>query len=40
MVKMFRLTEYIEWAHDHGVLEPVARFLRGLTEEDWFHLGD
>lgn len=40
MLKMLRLTEHIEWAADHGALASVARFLRGLTEEDWFHLGD
>ena len=40
MLKMLRLTEHLEWAADHGALESVARFLRGLTEEDWFHLGD
>ena len=40
MLKMLRLAEHIEWADKHGTLESVARFLRGLSEEDWFHLGD
>jgi hypothetical protein len=40
MLKMLRLTEHIEWAAKHGALESVALYLRGLGEEDWFHLGD
>ena len=40
MLKMLRLTEHIEWAEEHGALEPVAHFLRELREEDWFHVGD
>lgn len=40
MLKMLRLAEHVEWAASHGALESVARFLRGLREEDWFHLGD
>jgi hypothetical protein len=38
--KMLRLAEHIEWAADHDALESVAVFLRGLSEEDWFHRGD
>lgn len=40
MQKMLRLAEHIEWAAKHGALESVASFLRGLCEEDWFHIGD
>jgi hypothetical protein len=40
MFKMLRLTEHIEWAAQHGALEPVARFLRELREEDWLHIGE
>lgn len=40
MLKMLRLAEHIEWAAQHGVLESAARFLRGLSEEDWFHIGE
>lgn len=40
MFKMLRLAEHIEWAAEHGALESVADFLRGLREEDWFHRGD
>ena len=38
--KMIRVAEHIEWAADHGALEPVAAFLRGLREDEWFHKGD
>ena len=40
MLKMLRLTEHIEWAADHGALELIAAFLRGLNEDEWLHLGD
>jgi hypothetical protein len=40
MQKMLRLAEHIEWAAEHGALGSVAVYLRGLSEEDWFHLGD
>ena len=38
--KMLRLAEHIEWAEKHGCLDDVASYLRGLYEEDWFHVGD
>ncbi len=40
MLKMLRLAEHIEWAGNHGALESVARFLRELREDDWFHRGE
>jgi hypothetical protein len=40
MLKMLRLAEHIEWAAKNGALDSVARFLRELREEDWFHIGD
>ncbi len=40
LLKMLRLEEHIKWAAQHGALAPVARFLRGLFEDEWFHLGD
>ncbi len=40
MLKMLRLAEHIQWAAKHGALEPVARFLRELPEEDWHHSDD
>ncbi len=40
LLKMLRLAEHIEWAAEHGGLEAVARFLRALSEDEWFHIGD
>ena len=40
ILKMLRLAEHIEWATQHGALELVARFLHGLREENWFHVGE
>lgn len=40
MSKMLRLAEHIEWADKHGSLEAIGKFLRGLREDDWFHIGD
>ena len=40
MLKTLRLVEHIEWAAEHGALESVATFLRGLREDEWFHRGD
>jgi hypothetical protein len=38
--KAERLAEHINYARDHGVLGDVDRFLRGLTEGEWAHLGE
>lgn len=40
MMKMLRLVEHIEWAAKHNALELIAGFLRTLSEDEWFHLGD
>jgi hypothetical protein len=40
MLKMLRLREHVEWAAEHGALDSVAGYLRGLREDDWFHRGD
>ena len=40
MLKMVRLAEHIEWAAKHGALEGIGKFLRSLTEDQWFHLGE
>ena len=40
LLKMIRVAEHIEWAAEHGALETVAAFLRGLPEGEWFHKGD
>ena len=38
--KMLRLADHIAWAQDHGVLDKVSPFLRGLPENEWHHLND
>jgi len=38
--KMERLAEHIRYANAHGVLGEVDRFLRGLPEAEWAHLGE
>src|SRR5581483_4653767 len=38
MLKMRRLAEHIQWAAQHGSLKDVGKFLRGLREEDWYHI--
>ena len=40
MLKMLRVAEHIGWAAEHGELETVVTFLRGLREDEWFHSGD
>ena len=40
ILKMISLAEHIQWAAEHGALERVAAFLRGLREDEWIHLGD
>jgi hypothetical protein len=40
MSKMLRLAEHIEWADKHGSLETIGKFVRGLREDEWFHIGD
>jgi hypothetical protein len=38
MLKMLRLAEHIEWAAKHESLEAIAKFLRELREQDWYHI--
>ena len=40
LLKMARVQEHINWASDHNALKTVSVFLRGLSEDDWFHLGE
>lgn len=40
MLKMLRLQEHIRWADEHGVLQEISIFIRGLSESNWFHIGD
>ena len=35
--KMLRLREHILWADERGSIDEVDAYLRGLTEEQWFH---
>lgn len=38
--KLLRFREQLEWARDHGVLDKVGQYLRGLSEEQWCHYGE
>lgn len=38
--KLERVREHISYAAGHGVLEEVDRFLRGLAETEWAHVGE
>lgn len=38
--KKLRLNDHIAWAEDHGVLDRISAFLRGLPETEWHHLND
>ncbi|WP_152682752.1 hypothetical protein [Caenimonas sp. SL110] len=38
--KRMCLREHLEWAAQHGRLDAVLSFMRGLPETDWFHMGD
>ena len=36
--KMMRLKQHIEYAADKDMLDPVEKFIRGLTREEWHTL--
>ena len=36
--KMLRLQEHIRYAAEHGVLDEVDKFLRALSNDQWFTL--
>ena len=40
MYKTIRLREHIQWAGEHGALEEVYAFLKGLPELAWHHFDD
>jgi len=40
LMKMMLLDEHIRYADAHDALADIDRYLRGLPEEDWAHLGD
>jgi len=35
--KMIRLRDHIVWADERGSIDEVDTYLRGLSEEQWFH---
>ena len=35
-----RLVTHIRWADEFGGIDSVDHFLRGLTEDKWFHQGE
>jgi len=38
--KRLRFREHIEWAEQHGKLEPLARFTEAMAESDWLHMDE
>ena len=40
LMKIIRLSEHIDWAAKHDALKPIARYLRALKEDEWFHFGN
>jgi len=36
--KILRVQEQIDYAAAHGLLDEVEAFLRGLREDEWYHL--
>jgi len=38
--KEMRFREHIEWAEANGNLEQIADYMRGLSEDQWYHTDD
>ncbi len=38
--KRLLFRDYVDWAERHGRLRDVARFMEGLAETDWLHMGE
>jgi hypothetical protein len=38
--KRTRLRSQVDWAAEHGALEPMFTFFRALPEDQWHHMGD
>lgn len=38
--KQLRFKEHIRWACQHGQAEQIEKYLRTLSEKDWFHFGE
>ena len=40
LLKVMRFREHLDWADKHGALDVIDTYLRGLTEDQWFHGDD
>jgi hypothetical protein len=40
LAKMLRVDEHIKWAEQYDALPEISSFVRGLSEDQWHHLGD
>jgi len=38
--KQMRFKEHIKWAEDNKQLEEISKYLRSLSEDDWYHFGE
>ena len=38
--KQLRFKEHVQWAHEHGQLDTIGRYLHSLSEEEWIHFGE
>ena len=38
--KQLRFKEHVQWAHDHGKIAEIGRYLRSLPEKGWYHFGE
>jgi hypothetical protein len=39
LVKRIRVRDQVEWAAQHGLLEPLLQFFTALPENQWVHIG-
>jgi hypothetical protein len=37
---MLRLEEQIRWSFENGNFDKISDYLRGLKEDQWFHIGE
>lgn len=40
LLKVMRFREHLDWADKHGALDAVGRYLRALSEDQWFQVDD
>ena len=38
--KHLRFRQHLEWAERQDQLDEIGSYLRGLSEDDWFHFGE